>query len=412
MLHTHQASNFHYCPHGQRGAALMIMLVIMVVGASTVLVSSLNSSGLRIERDKITADALAQAKGALIGYAVSQPITSAGDLRLPDLGFSNSLLTVPAEGSSPPNFTGNTQGYSIIGKFPWKTLGTPPLRDGYGECLWYALSGWLKNTNSTSPINWDTPGQIDVLDGNGNVIASNLAALVAAPGPVLDGQNRSLGDTIYTQCGGNYDVLNYLDTYDSTNAVSGEVNYFSGSTNNRIAADTNSKRLVMANTDYYNDTFLFITVDDIFRPIIRRSDFSAQIAAMMNDAAFITHLQSITVSGLGTKGTGNVNCTNAPNQAFCTDWQEMLLLTALTPPSPITIDGTLTTTCSRVLIFGGQKIAAQVRMTAAQKSNPAYYLEDPNLAAFAVPTTTSSDFTGAPTFDANTPSADLLKCIP
>ena len=395
----------------QRGAVLMVMLVIMIIGAVTIFVISLNSSALQLERDKVTADALAKAKEALIGYAVSQSITSAGDLRLPDLGFSDSSLSVPAEGSSPPNFSGNTQGYSLIGKFPWKTLGTSPLRDGYGECLWYALSGWYKNTNS-SPPNWDTLGQIDVLDGNGNVIASNLAALVAAPGPVLNGQARYLGDTSYTQCGGNYDVRNYLDTYNSANAISGAVNYFSGSTNNRISNNLNNKQFVMTSNDYYNDRFLFVTTDDIFRPIIRRSDFSAQISALMNDPYFLTLIPSSTG-----KGIGNICSSLAPaNQAFCANWLEMLLLTQLTPASNITIttNGVPASVgpCNRVLIFGGQKTAAQVRLLATDKSNPANYLEAQNLTAFAVPTATSSNFTGASTFNANTPSADLLTCIP
>jgi len=398
----------------QHGAALMVMLVIMVMGALTFLVSSLSKSGVQIERDKVTAAALAQAKEALIGYAVSQPITSAGDLRLPDLGYSDSSLSVRAEGSSPPNFTGNIQGYSLIGKFPWKTLGTPPLRDGYGECLWYVLSGWFKNTNSSSSINWDTSGQIDVLDGNGNVIASNLAAVLAAPGPVLDGQNHSLDDASYMQCGGNYDARNYLDSYNSSDAVSGEVNYFTGSTNNRVASNTNNKRFVMANNVHYNDQFLFITTDDIFRPIIRRSDFKTQVSDLMDDVEFKPHLQTVVIAGI--KGTNNVNCAviiaNANNKKFCDNWKEMLLLTQLPTPSSITIDGSSSTPCTRVLIFGGRKIGAQVRLTVADKAAPANYLEAPNLAAFATPTANSNNFSGTSIFNPNSPSADLLRCLP
>ena len=131
----------------------------------------------------------------------------------------------------------------------------------------------------------------------------------------------------------------------------------------------------------------------------------------MNDVNFISHLQGITVSGLGTKGTNNVNCATAINQTFCTNWKEMLLLTQLSTQS-ITIDGSPTAPCNRVLIFGGQKTAAQVRLTATDKSNPANYLEAPNLTAFAVPSTPSSNFAGASTFNANTPSSDLLRCIP
>jgi hypothetical protein len=397
-------------PHPQRrqhGAALMVMLVILIMGAVTIFVTSLSSSAIPIARDKVTADALAKAKEALIGYAVSQSITSAGDLRLPDLGYSDPLLSIPAEGSSPPNFTGNIQGLSLIGKFPWKSLGTPPLRDGHGECLWYALSGWFKNTNS-SPPNWDTPGQIDVIDGNGNVIASNIAALLVAAGQPLDGQSHSLFDSAYTQCGGNYDAHNYLDSYNSTDAISGQVNYFTGSTNYRIAPNTNNKQFVLANTTHYNDQFLFITTDDIFRPIIRRSDFSAQISALMSDPYFLTAVPSST-----NKGIGNICGGLAPaNQAFCNNWKEMLLFTTLPAPSSINIDGMPTTACTSVLIFGGQKTAGQIRITAADKSNPVNYLEGANATAFAIPTATSNSFSGSSTFSASNPSADLLVCIP
>ncbi len=407
-MRTRRPSTALHPLHRQRGAALMIMLVIMIIGAVTIFVNALNSSALQLDRDKVTADALAKAKEALIGYAVSQSITSAGNLQLPDLGYSDPGLTVPSEGSSPPNFTGNTQGYSLIGKLPWKTLGIPPLRDGYGECLWYALSGWFKNTNSSSAINWDTPGQIDVLDNNGNIIASNLAVLLVAPGTSLDGQSRVLSDPVYTQCGGNYDARNYLDSYNNSDAIAGVVNYFSGSTNSRIANNTSNKQFVMTNNYHYNDRFLFITTDDIFRPIIQRIDFSTQISGLMNDPYF----QSVPISG--TKGTGSVSCNSlAPaNQAFCANWLEMLLLTRLPVPSSVTIDGAATALCNRVLIFGGQKTAAQVRLFATDKSNPANYLEAPNLTSFAVPTATASNFSGASIFKANNPSADLLKCFP
>ena len=229
-----------------------------------------------------------------------------------------------------------------------------------------------------------------------------------APGSPLDEQSHALSDPTYTQCGGNYDARNYLDSYNNSDAISGEVNYFAGSTNNRVALNTNNKRFVMANNNHYNDRFLFITTDEIFRPIIQRSDFSTQINAIMNDPYF----QSEAISG--PKGTDEIECDNlAPaNQAFCTNWLEMLLLTQLPAPASIIINGTPTTNCSRVLIFGGQKTVNQVRLTASDKANPANYLENPNLAAFAIPTAASNNFTGTSTFNANTPSADLLTCIP
>jgi hypothetical protein len=176
----------------------------------------------------------------------------------------------------------------------------------------------------------------------------------------------------------------------------------------------------MANNNHYNDQFLFITTNDLFRPIIRRSDFSVQISNLLDDSDFrlqveLGHPQTVAVLGVGTKGADNIICnniSNVNNKTFCNNWQEMLLLTKLAPPLSITIDGAPTPTCKRVLIFGGQKTAAQVRLTATDKSNPANYLEAPNLATFAVPIANSSNFTGTSTFDANNPSADLLRCLP
>ena len=374
----------------------MVMLLIIFMGSVAFLVSSLSSSAIQIERDKVSTIALAQAKDALIGDTVSSlSLASAGFLRLPDLGFG--FGNIPAEGSSPPNFSGNDTDYSVIGKVPWKTLGISPSRDGQGECIWYVLSGRFKNDPTTnSAFNFDTPGQIDVIDANGNAIASNLVALLIAPGPPIDQQNRMLSNAAYTQCGGNYDARNYLDSYKNTDAVSGEVNYFTGSTDNRIATNSNNKRFVMTLNSHYNDRFLFITTDDIFRPIIRRSDFSAQITALMNDPYF----QNVNISG--SKGSGSIICSrlgSSLNQTSCTNWLKLLLLKSTTG------------SCSRILFFSGQKTSKQVRLTASDISNPANYLEGVNLTNFVLPIADSGNFTGTSSFNANNPSSDLLRCI-
>lgn len=384
----------------------MLMLTILVIGAAALLVSSLSRSAVQIGRDQISAASLALAREALIGDAVSQtPVASAGSLRLPDLGFMIGLA--PAEGSAAPNFGGNGKDDSVIGKLPWRTLGLEPLRDGQGECLWYIVSGRFKNTPATDALNWDTPGQINLADSNGNLIASNLAALVVAPGHALDGQNRMLSDPAYVQCGGNYDARNYLDPYASSDAVSGAINYFIGSTNSRVALGTGNNLLSIPVNVHYNDRFLFITADDIFRVIMRRADFSVQVSALLNDAYF----QSVAIAG--TKGTDNVNCNllGSSNRAFCKNWVEMLLLTKLPAPAPVTIDSALTADCSRVLIFGGQKNTAQLRLTAANKANPSNYIEGANLTSFATPVAVAGNFIGVSVFSAKTPSADLLKCL-
>jgi hypothetical protein len=394
---------------------LMIMLVIMVMGVVAFFVSSLSSSALQVKRDEFTANSLVQAKEALIGAAAAESqVTLAGYLKLPDLGPNISI-----EGNAAGNFSGNSKDFSVIGKVPWKTLKISPLRDGQNECLWYVVSGRFKNVPPTdAALNWDTLGQIDVIDGNGNVIANNVVALLVAPGRPLDAQSRVLSDPAYIQCGGNYDAQNYLDSYNVSDAVIGEINYFAGSTNNRVALNANNKRFVMTNNNHYNDQFLLVTTDDIFRPIIRRNDFSAQITALLNDATFIAHLQSTSI--VGGKGTNNVNCnntSNADNKTFCDNWKEMLLLAQLPllPPTNITITNngvsTVTGPCNRVVIFGGQRTSFQIRLTAANKDDPANYLEGANLTAFTTSPPPASNFSGALTFQANSPSTDLLRCI-
>lgn len=393
----------------QKGAALIIFAVILALAAAAFLVSQLDRSGVKIERDKKTAAVMAEAKTALIGSAASTTnIANPSYLPNPDLKLSAAIPEGSESGVS------GAVDISLIGKFPWRSLGVPPLREGWNECLWYVVSGRYKKSPGTTVFNWDTQGQIDVIDKNGNMIASNLAALIVAPGFVLEGQNRALADPTYKQCGGNYDVKNYLDTYDNANAIAGEVNYFAGSTNNRQAPNSSNKTFVLAQSNDYNDQFLFVTTDEIFRPLIRRNDFTAQISSLLDDVEFKVHLQTIVVAG--GKGTSNVDCStiiaSTDNKLFCDNWSEMLLLTQLPSPSAITIDGVLTAiNCTKVLIFGGQKINMQLRLTSADKSSPANYLEDPNLTAFATPIANNSNFNGVSSFDANDPDADVLRCL-
>jgi len=318
------------------------------------------------------------------------------------------------------NFLGNLHDLSVIGKFPWKTLATPPLRDRDKECLWYVVSGRFKVTPPTGALNWDTQGQIDLIDGQGIIIAANLAALLVAPGTPLDGQSRALVDAAYEQCGGNYDARNYLDAFDSANAIAGEVNYFAGGTNNRLALNGNNKRFVRANNVHFNDGMLYVTADEIFNSVIKRGDFAAAVSNLLDDLTFQTHLQSVVISG--SKGSDNLDCrcnnltctaiAGDPFQEFCKNWKDMLLLTQLMPPSSITINGATLGPCNRVLLFGGRKIAGQNRVTGAEIANKLNYLEGNNASSFNAPVTTTANFNGALNFDWHNAGTDLVRCIP
>jgi hypothetical protein len=129
---------------------------------------------------------------------------------------------------------------------------------------------------------------------------------------------------------------------------------------------------------------------------------------LLNDTYFTT------VAITGSKGTGSVDCTllaTSDNQAFCANWKEMLLLTQLPAPAPITIDNVATGSCTRVVIFGGRKTASQVRVSTADKADPANYLECTNLTAFAAPVAITGAFNGTSIFNAGSPSTDVMRCL-
>lgn len=403
-------------PYQQRGVALLALLTLLSLFGLYLFVGQLSATQFQLAREEKSAAALAAARQALIDEAISRvSINDAGYLSLPDLGVT---FGSPAEGYVSGTFAGDGKDLSVIGKFPWKTLDTGPLRDSAGQCLWYVVSGRFKKDTDllkTDVFNWDTLGQIDVINANGAFLAINLAALLVSPGSALDGQSRALADAAYTECGGNYDARNYLDAFDGTNALAGQVNYYVDSTNNRVASDSNNKQFVMvASYPHYNDRFAFLTVNQIFDPLIRRRDFRDAIGNLLDDVAFRAHLQTIVLAG--NHGTDNLLCmsaTGADNQKFCKNWKEMLFLAQLPIPSRITIDGGLSpAVCNRVLLFAGRRTAGQSRSTVLEKANPANYLEGVNATSFNVPTASATDFAGTSVFDWRTPAADLVRCLP
>lgn len=251
MPAIHQANHFHHCPRKQHGAALIVVLVIVVMGAAAALVSSLSTTALKNARQETTADALAQAKDVLIGYAITYGDTHSGEVHgyLPCPDPNGTGYGANDEGSSE---TCGSQDVSVIGRLPWKSLGLPALLDGSSECLWYAVSGTYKNNPKTDKMmNQDTPGLFEILDSSGATVAQNVVAVIFAPGAPLGAQNRAPDGTAPV-CGGNYAPSNYLDNDGTINnaAVSG-------------AADAISQ-FRLGDSALLNDRMIYITREDIF----------------------------------------------------------------------------------------------------------------------------------------------------
>jgi hypothetical protein len=271
-MHARYAAIFNTYLSKQRGAALIVMLVIMIMGAIVFLVSSLSKSGLQTERDKKTAGALAQAKDALIGYAASVDLTTGskrpGDLPCPDTNNDGIAETICG------NASGSTGQNLRLGRLPWKTLGLTDLRDGSGEGLWYAVSNNFKNntrttctnSNLSGCLNSDTPGTISVFSSEGTLLNNGggntgAVAIIIAPGDVLQRTDKTTAQDRSST--GINNPQNYLDVAlgkDNANFVDGS------STTGFIQGNImNSSGNVIL-----NDHLLVITQDNIMQAIQKR----------------------------------------------------------------------------------------------------------------------------------------------
>lgn len=155
----------------ERGFALVPLLALLVAGTLFFLLSTLTPEGIRAIQARAAQNAMAEAKMALIGRAVTD-INRPGSLPCPDMdgdGNAESLV-----GNECPAY---------LGGLPWRTLKIGDLRDSSGERLAYALSRSLRDDSTAQPIN-----SITAMEATLN--AMNVAALIIGPGPSLPGQSR------------------------------------------------------------------------------------------------------------------------------------------------------------------------------------------------------------------------------
>lgn len=265
----------------QQGYALIVLVALLATATLPLTARMIDNTDPQQAREQISDAALAQAKDTLIGYAITYAETHPsspqvlGYLPCPD---SAGTAEIGGEGGASGNCGAlNT---SAIGRLPWKTLNIPPLRDGYGECLWYAVSGTYKNNPKTGLMNWDTAGQLQVYATNGTTpltSTDNLAvAVIFAPGPAIPGQNRN--GTAAPMCGGNYSAANYLDRAGCPGAncrdnTSASGPYYSGPVRDRTG------------NPVLNDRIVFITQQDIWNAIKKRRDFLDTLDTMTRRTA-------------------------------------------------------------------------------------------------------------------------------
>ena len=209
----------------QRGMTLIMLVFIIGLMATAYLVYALDANEVNIERDKTTAQALEEAKAAIVGWSLVQP--TPGMLPCPE---DTSLIGTANEGQALGTCSNS---HPVVGRLAWRTLGLNDLRDGNGDSLWYALSPGFRQP----PINSDTIPAITV-DG------MQAAAIVFCPGVPLGTQSRPIPTPAQQPT-----TAQYLDAPNNTDLQTAFVSGPQSST--------------------FNDRLLAITVDD-FMPSVEK----------------------------------------------------------------------------------------------------------------------------------------------
>lgn len=397
-------------PAAQRGMALMLLMLLVGVGALAIFLGGLNRAAGSLERDQVTNAALEKAKAALLGYAATYRDTHAnevfGYLPCPDLnndGISDSC---------------GPKDVSSIGRLPWKTLGLPPLRDGSGECLWYAVSGHYKNSPKTDVLNWDAPGQFNIQDVAGMSLSSGAVAVIFAPYGIRAVQDRTAAGN--TLCGGNSTVSAYLDGSDPLYAGIAPAAHASSV----LTLGTVNSAMNGVN----NDVAIWLMGNEIFDKVKRRSDFATDVTNLLGDirdqaskdaacAALATVKNPVlapvldepdvllkTVGFAPDVVQGCIPVDTERRMKVFANWRNNVLYAVCSGGTAcLTVNGNAN--CAGVAVFSGEKTSGKRHPS----NKAADYLEGENLKTF---TGGSLTLSGSGPYDYKSSSLDIALCIP
>lgn len=421
-------------PPAQGGYAALLLLTLVSLSALVLIAGrplQLPSHAAATWFSPVTADALKQAKEALLAYAATYPEQyghgdeTYGYLPLPDMGGELDNLNKGKEGWAATGFSGNGKNITLIGRLPWRTLKLPPLKDEYGECLWYALSGSYKNNPKGDTMNWDTPGYLEPKTSDGRYSVFGLTAdqravaVIFSAGPPLPGQDRTHAqvqnaaskDNV-TECHGNYDVRNYLDPYVVEGRTGGHSNWFADSIHHAIDGNAAAVKALLAGPQAFsgdgallNDRSVTITASEIFNLVKQRgSRFESHLQA-------IIQATSVCVPSAGSvlrSGKASAFCSGGmtPDPASAKWLDHFFYISCPAAVACLSINGT---PCSAALIFGGERNDNQSRGSDSERADPANYLEAPNLATYLGGS--GGSLSGAGVYRLTASSADVVTCV-
>lgn len=200
------------------GFAVLLVLAMLALGGTWIFLSQLNaaSSSHEIAKRSRNAVVLSQAKEALVGHMAMQALKAGEE----DPGRLPCPEPASVAGSALEGATAGACALAV-GRFPWRTVGTPKLVDADGEPLWLVVSpGWAKASSSAYlTINSNSSGNLTV-DG----VANAAVALIIAPGPAMN-VAAAAGCAARNQIAmrgapsAAMDVRDYLECFDSATAT-------------------------------------------------------------------------------------------------------------------------------------------------------------------------------------------------
>jgi hypothetical protein len=296
----------------QSGAALLALLLVLVTASSYMLVTRLNESARLAEDYAATMKSLNLAKRALIGYAVTyHDVYSAGNFGILPCPETNSSSE---EGNQ--SGTCGSRNVNSLGMLPWQTLGLSPLKDGNGQCLWYAVSGAFKGGSTKAEmVNEDSTGTFQIIAADGSTVlagstaASRPAAVIIAPGRALSHQSRAPAEG--TICGNDYGANQYLtasaylDAQYPDDPDSGIMNYSLSGTADAVDQFIQASDL---GDEDFNDVMVYITADDIFNAVKTRADYDDKLyvyTAAGNLTRLVAECLAAYAIHVNTYGTGD-----------------------------------------------------------------------------------------------------------
>lgn len=280
------------------------MLLVVIIGI-TAFVAYSQGTSTDLARQRRTDEALAQAKAALLGYAVGRPLdVTVQERRLGELPCPD------RDNDGDADLKCDTEA-TRIGRLPWRTLGLPDLRDADGERLWYAVSiihgandprTTCNHPEDAGCLNSDAAGSITVRNSAGTIIHDAVPhepptyrgaiAVIIAPGAALTRQGGAtqvrkeaadiLAPVNYLDVARNEDNADFTD-YGTNGFISGPVR------------DDATGEIVS------NDRMVTVSYDDLMPALEKR--VSQEVVACLDAYAAANHgrypwAADITASGV------------------------------------------------------------------------------------------------------------------